>query len=196
VAVARLARIALALLCAGALPGCGLLAREAGLVTARDVAGDKTGALEGVSITKREDLDKKEKRVVVDVSVLHDVRVEAVGDFEVAISSDVLPRIRATVLGAGPLAMDLKVVDIELSNDAGDRHLKSVEVHQLVFVQYEGEWVMVLQLAKTGLVPDSGSTVNAYQYVSYPPSAARELTREAAIQYVDAALDIASKAKL
>lgn len=183
-------------LCALALGGCGLLAKEAGLVTAKDVAGDKTGALEGVSVGTREDLASKDKRVVVDVDILHDLKIEATGDFEVAISSDRLPRIKATVLGAGPVAMDLKVLSIELSNDPSDKHLKNVEVHQLVFVQYEGEWVMALQLAKTGLVPESGSTVNAYQVVTYPKGVAQEMTREAAIRYVDTVLDLAAKAQL
>ena len=194
--MARLVKSALALCVALALGACGLLAKEAGLVTARDVAGDKTGVLEGISVATKEDLGKKDKRLVVDVDVLHDVKVEATGDFEVVISSDVLPRIRATVLGAGPVAMDLKVLDIETSSNPDDHHLKSVEVHQLVFVQYEGKWVMVMQLAKMGLTPDSGSTVNAYQVVTYPPGAAKEMTRDAAILYVDTVLDIASKAKL
>jgi hypothetical protein len=178
------------------LGGCGLLAREAGLVTASDVAGDKTGALEGISVATKDDLGKKDRRLLVDVDILHDVKVEATGDFEVAISSDVLPRIRATVLGAGPVAMDLRVLDIQTSSNPDDHHLKSVEVHQLVFVQYEGEWVLVLQLARTGLVPESGSSVNAYQYVTYPAGLAKDMTRDAAIQYVDAVLDLAAKAKL
>ncbi|HEY3447662.1 MAG TPA: hypothetical protein VGK67_15005 [Myxococcales bacterium] len=194
--MARIASVALALLCAVTLGGCGLLAREAGLVTASDVAGDKTGALEGISVATKDDLGKKDRRLLVDVDILHDVKVEATGDFEVAISSDVLPRIRATVLGAGPVAMDLRVLDIQTSSNPDDHHLKSVEVHQLVFVQYEGEWVLVLQLARTGLVPESGSSVNAYQYVTYPAGLAKDMTRDAAIQYVDAVLDLAAKAKL
>lgn len=193
--MARLASAVLAALLACALGGCGLLAKEAGLVTAKDVAGDKTGALEGVTIATKSDLDSKDKRVIVDVDVLHGIKVEATGDFEVAISSAVLPRIRATVLGAGPVAMDLKVIDIETSDSPDDHHLKSVELHQLVFVQYEGEWVLVMQLAKLGLVPESGSAVNAYQVVTYPKSVTKELSRDEAIQYVDAVLDLASQAQ-
>ncbi|MGC4119040.1 MAG: hypothetical protein QM765_31630 [Myxococcales bacterium] len=192
----RLIRIASAFACVLCLGSCGLLAREAGLVTATDVAGDKIGALEGVSVGTKEELASKDKRLVVNVDILHNLKVEATGDFEVAISSDVLPRIRATVLGAGPVAMDLKVIDVELSNDPNDHHLKSVEVHQLVFVQYEGEWVLAMQLARTGLAPESGSTVNAYQVVTYPKGAAQTMTHDAAIVYVDTVMDLAAKAKL
>lgn len=193
--MARFAPVALTLFVALAHLGCGALTEVEGVVSAKTVAGRMTGALEGVTVQTREDLHRKEGRVIVDVDILHDVVIEQVGDFEVRISSDIIPPIRALILGAGPVAMDLKVVDIELSSAPGDAHLKSVEVDQLVFVKQEGEWVLALQMARTGLEPEAGSEVNAYQYVAYPPGVAEEMSREAAIRYVDTVLDLASQAQ-
>jgi len=189
--MARYAVVALAL-CLAALAGCGLADK---LVTADDVAGTHTGALEGISVATKGDLDHKESRIIVDMDILHDIVIEKTGELEVTISSEIIPPIHAIILGAGPVAMDVKVLDIELSDDPDDPRLKSVEVDRLVFVKYEGEWVVVLQMARIGLVPEDGSTVNAYQYVSYPSSVAQQLSQDEAIQYVDAVLDLASQAQ-
>ena len=178
--MARLAIVALALLCAAVQIGCGALAESAGVVTARTVAGTKIGALEGVTVETREGLRHKEERVIVDVDILHDVVVEQTGDFEVRISSNIIPPIRALILGAGPVAMDLKVVDIELSSSPDDARLKAIEVGQFVFVKHEGQWVLVLQMARTGLEPEAGSAVNAHRYVSYPSEVAQQMSREQA----------------
>jgi hypothetical protein len=188
--MARFAYVALALCCA--LAGCGLADK---LVTADDVAGTHTGALEGISVATKDDLDHKESRIIVDMDILHDIVIEKTGELEVTISSEIIPPIHAIILGAGPVAMDVKVLDIELSDNPDDPRLKSVEVDRLVFVKYEGEWVLVLQMAKIGLVPEAGSTVNAYQYVSYPSAVAQQLSQDEAIQYVDAVLDLASQAQ-
>jgi hypothetical protein len=181
----------LALLCIALHGGCG----GDPVVTARDVAGKHTGALEGVSVASKDDLGDKSKRTIVDVDILHDVVIEQTGELEVTISSSIIPRIRALILGAGPMAMDLKVVDIESASSPDDPHLKSIEVDQLVFVKQEGEWVLVLQMSKTGLVPEEGSTVNAYQYVSYPSDVAQQMSRDQAIRYVDTVMDLASQAQ-
>ncbi|MBI5544413.1 MAG: hypothetical protein HY901_11015 [Deltaproteobacteria bacterium] len=191
--MARLSLAALALLCAAANLSCGALADAAGVVTARTVAGTHTGVLEGITIASKDDLNHKDKRVIVDVDILHEVVIEQTGEFEVTISSSILPPIRAIILGAGPVALDLKVVDVELSSSPDDRHLKAVEVDQLIFVQQEGEWVLVLQMSRTGLAPEEGSAVNAYQYVSYPSAIAQQMSRDQAIRYVDAVLDLASQ---
>ncbi|MGI5861643.1 MAG: hypothetical protein ACOX6T_06235 [Myxococcales bacterium] len=191
----RIALSALAVLCVAALAGCGPLAETAGVVTAKTVAGTKYGALEGISIESRDNLHRKEQRLVVDVDVLHKVVIEQTGELEVTIRSDLLPRIRALILGAGPLAIDLKVVDIELSSSPNDSHLNSIEVDQLVFVKHEGEWVLALQMVKTGLQPEEGSDVNAYQFVSYPSDVAQQMSRDEAIRYVDTVLDLASQAQ-
>jgi hypothetical protein len=173
--------------------GCGALAEQAGVVTARTVAGPKIGVLQGVTVQSREDLGDREKRVLVDMSLLHEVSVEQTGDFEVVISSDLLPRIRATILGAGPVALDLEPIEVEFPADGS--HVQSVEIDQLAFVEQEGEWVLVLQMSKVGLVPEDGSGVNAWQFVSYPSSTAQQMSREAAIVYVDTVLDLASRAQ-
>jgi hypothetical protein len=129
---------ALALCCASAPVGCGL-AEKAGLVTAADVAGTHSGVLEGISITSKEDLDHREQRIVVDVDILHEVVIEETGELEAAIGSEIVPRIDAIILGAGPVAID--------------------------------------------------------QYVSYPSAVAQQLSRDEAIQYVDAVLDLACQAQ-
>jgi hypothetical protein len=188
----RFVCVALALGCAAALGGCGLKDK---LVTADDVAGTHQGALEGISVATRDDLDHKESRIIVDMDILHEIVIEKTGEFEVTLSSEIIPPIHAIILGVGPVAMDVKVLDIELSDSPDDHHLKSVEVDRLVFVKYQEEWVLALQMAKIGLVPEEGSTVNAYQYVSYPASVAQQMSQDEAIQYVDAVLDLASQAQ-
>jgi hypothetical protein len=175
-----------------ALAGCGLADK---LVTAEDVAGTHQGALEGITVQTKDDLDHKEARTIVDFDILHEIVIEKTGELEVTVSSEIIPPIHAIILGAGPVAMDVKVLDIELSDSPDDHHLKSVEVDRLVFVKYEGEWVLVLQMAKIGLQPDEGSTVNAYQYVSYPAKVAQQMSQDEAIQYVNLVLDLASQAQ-
>ena len=201
----RFVYVALALGWAVALAGCGLKDK---LVTAEDVAGTHTGALEGISVATKGDLDHKESRFLVDMDILHDIVIEKTGEFEVTISSEIIPPIHAIILGAGPVAMDVKVLDIELSDDPNDPRLKSVEVDRLVFVKYggsaeadagpagsrAGEWVLVLQMSKIGLVPDQ-TTANAYQYVSYPSAVAQQMSQDEAIQYVNVVLDLASQAQ-
>jgi hypothetical protein len=171
------------------------MARRAGIVTAQDVAGPCTGVLQGVSVATKDGLDHKEQRTIVDLDILHTLQIQPTGDFEVAISSDIIPRIRAIVMGVGPVAMGLNVVDIETSSAPDDQHLKSVEVHQIAFVKNEGEWILVLQLAKQGLLPEGGSSVNAYQFVSYPSRVAQQMSRDEAIRYVDLILDLVSQAQ-
>ncbi len=187
----RSVTVALTLGCVLALGGCGLKDK---LVTADDVAGTHVGALEGVTVATKEDLDHEETRTIVDMQILHEIVIEKTGEFEVTISSAIIPPIHAIILGAGPVAMDVKVLDIELSDDPNDPRLKSVEVDRLVFVKYEGEWVLALQMAKIGLVPDETSA-NAYQYVSYPASVAQQMSEDEAITYVNAVLVLASQAQ-
>jgi len=193
--MARFSWSVLALSLAFGLGACGEVAERAGVVTARTVAGTKTGALEGITVETKDDLNHREKRVIVDVDILHEVKIEPTGDFEVTISSDILPRIHALVVGAGPVALDMKVLEIESSSSPGDPHLDSIEVDQLAFVKQEGEWVLVLQMSRIGLQPAEGSTVNAYQFVSYPSSVAQQMSRDQAILYVDTVLDLASMAQ-
>jgi hypothetical protein len=188
--MARYAFVAVAL-CVSTWGGCGLADK---LVTADDVAGTHQGALEGVSVATKDDLDHKESRVIVDLDILHEIVIEKTGELEVTISSEIIPPIHAVILGVGPVAMDVKVLDVELSDNPDDPRLKSIEVDRLVFVKHEEEWVLVLQMSKIGLVPDE-TTANAYQYVSYPAKVAQQLSQDEAIQYVDAVLDLASQAQ-
>jgi hypothetical protein len=181
--------VSVALALCWALCGCDKL------VTAADVAGTHQGALEGISVQTKDDLDNEQARIIVDMQILHEITIEKTGELKVTISSDIIPPIHALILGAGPVAMDLKVLDIELSDSPDDPRLKSVEVDRLVFVKYQGDWVLVLQMSKIGLVPDDGTTVNAYQYVSYPASVAQQMSHDEAVQYVNAVLVLASQAQ-
>lgn len=176
------------------LCGCGGRGDDT-LVTAKTVAGARQGVLEGVTVASKEALAHKEQRTIVDVDVLHTLEVVEAGLLDVNLSSEIVPPIKATVLGAGPVALNLKVVDVGQPAPGQSRQLKNVEVDQLVFVKHDGEWVLALQLSKMGLVPDSGSTVNAYQYVSYPSSVAQQMSRDEAVAYVDLILDLASQAQ-
>ena len=169
----------LSLLVLGACLGCDpALATQLGLVNARDLSGTYTGVLEGISITD----GAPQPQVIVDVDLLHELRVRAVGDMTLRIESDVIPPVRAIVLGSGPVAMNVEFLEFE-----GVR-FDTLKVKQIVFVQYEGEWIVVLQLVR---VPE----VYLYQYVSYPSRVARQMSRDEAIQYVNTILRLLSAAQ-
>jgi hypothetical protein len=59
-------------------------------------------------------------------------------------------------------------------------------------VQYEGEWIVVLQLVKVGPIEPSVDEVGVYQYVSYPSSVAARLSEEEAVRYVNTILRLIS----
>ena len=75
-------------------------------------------------------------------------------------------------------------------------HFDAVKVKQIVFVQYEGEWIVVLQLVQVQVEPQqSVNRVYAYQYVSYPAKVAAQMSKEQAIVYVNAILRLISAAQ-
>jgi hypothetical protein len=164
------------------------------VVTARDLAGTYTGVLQGVTVANLADIDDPQRQVIVDLDLLHKVTVRAAGDLTLRFESSIIPPLRATVLGVGSVAINAAFLDFEGLNDSGGGlHFDLVKVKQIVFVQHEGEWIVVLQLVRVGVAEqESVDDVYVYQYVSYPSRVAERMSREEAIRYVNAILRLAS----
>ena len=156
------------------------LGEELGVVRARDLAGTYTGVLQGVTVANLADLEDPGRRVIVDLDLLHELTIREVGAVTLRIESRIIPPLRAIVLGFGAVAINAEMVEFEQPDFA------ALKVKQIVFVQYEGEWVVVLQLIR------AGDEVYVYQYVSYPSSVAERLSEEEAILYVNTILRLAS----
>ena len=146
-----------------------------GMLTARDLAGTYTGVLQGVSVRTLDDLEYPERQVIVDLDLVHQVTIRETGPMTVTIQSSVIPPVRAIVVGSGPVAINAEVVAL-----AGN----ALSVKQIVFVQYQGEWIVVLQLVKVGIQAEN-ENVYVYQYVSYPARVARQMSEDGAIVYVN-----------
>jgi hypothetical protein len=176
--------------------GCSDEVREQlGVVTSEDLAGTYTGVLEGVTVTDLEDLDDPGRQVVVDLDLLHEVTIRETGTFTLTIQSSLVPPLRAIVLGAGPVAINAEFVRFEgLDLSHQDPRFEALEVKQIVFVRYEGEWIFVLQLVHVD-VEEPVDELYVYQYVSYPSEVADRMSNEEAIAYVNAILRLASSAQ-
>lgn len=85
-------------------------------------------------------------------------------------------------MGSGPVAINAELIEFEGA-------FEGLKVKQIVFVRYEGEWIVVLQLVRVG------DEVYVYQYVSYPSSVAAQLNEEEAIRYVNDILRLISAAQ-
>lgn len=155
-----------------------------GLVNARDLSGTYSGVLQGVTVANLDDLGDPERRVIVDVDLLHEVTMRATSDWTLRIESSVIPPIRALVLGAGPVAINAELVEFE------DLRVSELRVKQIVFVEHEGEWIAVLQLIRVG-----GESVYVYQYVSYPSRVAQRMSEDEAIRWVNLILRLAAAAQ-
>lgn len=171
--------ILILLTCASCDPA---LVAQLDMVTARDLAGSYTGVLEGVSVSTLDDLEDPQRRIIVDLDLLHPLTIRETGTLTVRIQSPVIPPLRAIVVGSGPVAFNAEVVEFEGQFD-------SLKVKQIVFVRYEGEWIVVLQLVK------AGNGVYVYQYVSYPARVAAQMSEEEAIRYVNDILRLISAAQ-
>ena len=104
---------------------------------------------------------------------------------------------RALVLGAGPVAINAELVEFE-DLQISDRRLEfgALKVKQIVFVEYEGEWIVVLQLIRVGVAPQQAvDSIDVYQYVSYPSRVANRMSEDEAIQWVNMILRLASAAQ-
>ena len=176
------------LLCVAAMGCMAGLGGDLGVVRARDLAGTYVGVLQGVAVANLDDLEDPRRRVIVDLDLLHELTIREVGAVTLRIESRVIPALRAIVLGAGAVAINADVVEFEQPDDA-------LKVKQVVFVQYKGEWILVLQLIKVGVGEQEVDGVYFYQYVSYPSTVAERMSQEEAILYVNAILRLASAAQ-
>ena len=185
------------ILCVGCL-GCDpALATQLGMVTASDLAGTYTGVLEGVSVSDPADVENPQRQIIVDLDLLHELTVREAGALTVRIQSSVIPPLRATVVGHGPVAINAEFVEFEaLELSQGSIQFDAVKVKQIVFVQYEGEWIVVLQLVRAQVEAEqSVNGVYVYQYVSYPSRVAAHMSEEEAILYVNTILRLISAAQ-
>lgn len=165
------------------------LVAQLDLVKASDLAGTYTGVLEGVSVATLADLEVAERRVIVDLDLLHQLTIRETGALTVRIQSPVIPPLRAIVVGSGPVALNAEFVEFEAEFDA-------LKVKQIVFVQYDGEWIVVLQLVGVGVgTEQSGNGVYVYQYVSYPSRVAAQMEAEEAVRYVNDILRLIAAAQ-
>jgi hypothetical protein len=182
----------------GCMMGCDLgFAAPSGVVTARDLSGTYTGVLQAVTVSNLSDLDDPDRRVIVDIDLLHEVTMRATSDWTLRIESSVIPPMRALVLGAGPVAINAELVEFE-DLQISDRRLEfgALKVKQIVFVEYEGEWIVVLQLIRVGVAPQQAvDSIDVYQYVSYPSRVANRMSEDEAIQWVNMILRLASAAQ-
>jgi len=171
------------------------LVAELDLVTADDLAGTYTGVLEGVSVSSANDVGDPQRQVIVDLDLLHQLTIRATGQLTLTMQSHIIPPLRALVVGKGPVAVNAEFVEFENLEIARDTiHFDAVKVKQIVFVQYEGEWIVVLQLVRAQVEPQPGD-VYAYQYVSYPAKVAAQMSKEQAIAYVNTILRLISAAQ-
>lgn len=162
------------------------------VVTARELAGTYTGVLQGVTVAHLSDLDDPQRQVIVDLDLLHTVRIREAGELTLRIESSIIPPLRATVLGVGTVAINAAFLDFETLDIARD-DVALIKVRQIVFVQHEGEWIVVMQLVRVGVAEDEAvKDVYVYQYVSYPSRVAERMSRDEAILYVNAILRLVS----
>ncbi len=179
------------------LAGCEMgLVAPYGVVNARDLSGTYTGVLQAVTAGNLADVDDAERRVIVDIDLLHDVTMRATSDWTLRIESSIIPPLRALVIGTGPVAINAELVEFE-NLQLSDHRLEfgALKVKQIVFVEYEGEWIAVMQLIRVGLAQQNVDNVEVYQYVSYPSRVANRMSEDEAIQWVNLILRLASAAQ-
>lgn len=153
--------------------------------------------MQGVTVGTLDDLDDPQRRVIVDVDLLHDLTIRATSDWTLRFESSVIPPIRALVVGAGPVAMNADQIEVE-NLEITDQRLEfgALKVKQIVFVEHEGEWIAVLQLIRVGVASQQHvDSVYIYQYVSYPSRVAQRMTEDEAIRWVNFILRLASAAQ-
>jgi len=180
------------------LTGCDIgFAAPYGVVNARDLSGTYTGVLQAVTVANLDDLDDPARRVIVDVDLLHQVTMRATSDWTLRIESSVIPPMRALVVGAGPVAINAELLEFE-NLQLTDHRLEfgALKVKQIVFVEYESEWIAVMQLIRVGVAPPPEQDVDSvavYQYVSYPSRVANRMSEDEAIRWVNLILRLASE---
>jgi hypothetical protein len=167
------------------------------VITAEDLAGTYTGVLEGVTVPSLGSTDDRSQQVIVDVDLLHEVTMEDMGGMSLVIESAIIPRTRAIVAGIGSFAINLEFVEFEgLDLFEEDHEIHALQVKQMIFVKHNEEWVFVLQIARVGFDGEKDlDGVYVYQYVSYPPSTAEQMSEDETNQYVNTILRLASEAQ-
>ena len=180
------------------LTGCEMgIGAPYGVVNARDLSGTYTGVLEAVTVGNVADLGDPQRCVIVDIDLLHQVTMSATSDWTLRIESSVIPPLRAFVVGAGPVAINAELLEFE-NLQVTDRRIEfgALKVKEIVFVEYEGEWIAVMQLIRVGVAPSQDvDSVAVYQYVSYPSRVAKQMSQDEAIQWVNMILRLASAAQ-
>ena len=173
------------------------LVAQLGMITASDLAGTYTGVLEGVSVSTLADLEDPQRQVIVDLDLLHQLTIRETGALTVRIQSPVIPPLHAIVVGSGPVAINAEFLEFEaLDVSNGSLQFDALKVKQIVFVQYEGEWIVVLQLVRVGVQAEQNvNDVYVYQYVSYPSKVAAQMNEQEAIRYVNDILRLISAAQ-
>jgi hypothetical protein len=173
------------------------LVTQLGMVTAGDLAGTYTGVLQGVSVSNVDDVSDPQRQIIVDLDLLHQLTIREAGALTVRMESNIIPPLRAIVVGRGPVAINAEFVEFEaLDVSNGNVQFDAVKVKQIVFVQYGGEWIIVLQLVRAQVeAQESGNEVYVYQYVSYPSKVAAQMNEEEAIRYVNDILRLISAAQ-
>jgi hypothetical protein len=160
---------------------------QPGLVTARELSGPYTGVLEGVSVANIAEVDDPNRHVIVDLDLLHELSIRETGPLTLRIQSSIIPPLRAFVVGVAPVAINAEFIAFE------GRPIDGLKVKQVVFVQYQGEWIVVLQLIRVGVAEHQAvDSVYVYQFVSYPSALAERMSRNEAILYVNTILRLAS----
>jgi hypothetical protein len=163
------------------------------VVTARDLAGPYTGVLEGITVPSLAELGDTSKHVVVDIDLLHPLTATDKGGLNLVLESAVIPKTRTLMLGVGSAAINLQFVEFEgLDAYPADHVNHFLQVKNIVFVNVNGEWILVAQIARVGYAADANlNGVYVYQYVSYPKTMAQQMSRSEAIQYVNSILKLA-----
>lgn len=179
------------LCCVGCDPA---LVTQLGQVRTSDLAGSYTGVLQGVRVCSYADVGNPERHVIVDLDLLHQLTIRETGTMTLTMQSDVIPPVRAIVVGKGPVAVNAEFVEFEaLDVSNGNVQFDAVTVKQIVFVQHEGEWIVALQLVKVQTEAEEQlNGVHVYQYVSYPAKVGARMSEEETIRYVNTILRLIS----
>lgn len=183
--------------CSGSQPTLSDLGSKVGLTTAANLAGSYTGVLEGITVPSTDVLGDSSKQVIVDIDLLHPLKATDQGGLNLMLESAIIPKTRALMLGVGTAAINLQFIDFEgLAAFPADHAAHFLQVKNILFVNYQGEWILVAQMVRVGFPADKGlNGVYVYQYVSYPKALARQMSQNEAVQYVNTILKLASAAQ-
>ena len=158
------------------------------VVTARDLAGTYTGILEGITVPSMDQLKDTSQQTLIDIDLFHKVTATAHGDLNLVLQSSKIPKTGTLMVGVGDLAINLAFLNFEdLATSPLGAEIRYLEVKNILFVKYNNDWIMVLQIARVGFPGDQNlNGVYVYQYVSYPSDVTQQMAQSEAVQYVNA----------